>query len=198
MKNLVLWMSVLSLGVMCSGAPIFFDDFNGENGGVGALNYSSFLKWNVSDGTVDLIGNGFHDFLPGNGLYVDMDGSTNNAGKMITSQVISLQAGTYELSYMLAGNHRNGSQETVDVEVTVGIFSASHSLTQNAPFTLFTQQFTLLSAQNVAISFAGVGGDNIGMLLDNVKLSAVPAPGAILLAGIGTSLVGWLRRRRAL
>ena len=198
MKNLLLWMLVLSLGVMCSAAPIFFDDFNGENGGVGALNYSSFLKWNVSDGTVDLIGNGFYDFLPGNGLYVDMDGSTGNAGKMITSQVISLQAGTYELSYMLAGNHRNGSTEAVDVEVTVGIFSASHSLLQNDPFTLFTQQFTLASAQNVAISFAGVGGDNIGMLLDNVKLSVVPAPGAILLAGIGTTLVGWLRRRRAL
>src|SRR5579862_1829881 len=73
--------AALAAFALCVGAPaahaqvyLLNDNFNTENGGVGQLNYTGFDNWNVS-GAVDLIGNGFFDFYPGNGLYVDMNGS---------------------------------------------------------------------------------------------------------------------------
>ena len=178
---------------------IFSDNFNAENGGVGVVNYSGFANWTVSAGTVDLIGNGYYDFLPGNGLYVDMDGSTGNAGIMTNN--LSLAAGNYVLSYNLAGNQLNGSTEQVDVQVALGsLVNATHSLNQNDPFTTFIQSFTVSSPTIADLSFIGNGGDNIGMLLDNIVLEQVvpvPEPSTLLLLGAGLGgLVFWRKKRQ--
>ena len=117
-------LTIAVLPLSAQAAPIFVDNFNTENGGVGALNHGSFANFSVSSGTVDLIGNGLYDFLPGNGLYVDLDGSTQNAG-LTTADPIALGPGSYVLSFDLAGNQRGGS-ESVDVNIFGGL-SASYA-----------------------------------------------------------------------
>jgi hypothetical protein len=199
MKRLLLALGVATMvsGGSAQAATIFSDNFDGENGGVGALNYNSFANFTISDGTVDLIGNGLFDFLPGNGLYVDLDGSTNNAG-IQTADPLALGPGDYTLSFDLAGSQRaNSPSDTVQIEVFgAGSYgSLGVVLPFGQGFTTYSIPFTLAASDNISFSFSNAGGDNQGALLDRVRLTAVPEPASMLLLGLAACGLGAHRRR---
>lgn len=70
------------------------------------LDYSSFANWEVVSGQVDLIGNGYFDLLPNNGLYVAL-ASSSNAATIRTIDTVTLGSGMdYTISFNAAGNNR--------------------------------------------------------------------------------------------
>jgi hypothetical protein len=152
---------------------------------------------------VDIHGaGGYWDVWPGNGQYVDMAGSTGEAGGI--GRLIDLAVGDYVLKFDLAGsglipdtqNPRAGDN-TVTVQAD-GVVSGPYTLAFDTPFTTYTLPFTVTTAGPVPIAFFDIGpDDNAGLFLDNVRVhSIVPAPGAVLLGSIGVGIVGWLRRRK--
>jgi hypothetical protein len=200
MKSIIASLALIPAASASAGL-LFADNFNSENGGVannGTLNYNSFSNWSVSDGTVDLIGNGYFDFgFAANELFIDLDGSTGNAGVFSTSTAFTFEAGVqYELKFELAGNQRVNTNESVDIDIGLGgLLDETIVIGANDAFTEFVFTFVGDGSSGM-LQFENLGGDNIGALLDNVQLSAVPLPQTGVLAGVGLLGVAGLRRRR--
>ncbi|WP_169570320.1 VPLPA-CTERM sorting domain-containing protein [Sneathiella limimaris] len=167
----------------------FSDDFEAETK---ELNSNDFLNWNVSNGTVDTIGTGFYDLCDTN-TCVDLDGSTRNAGDLSTKD--SFAIGTYKLSFRIAGNQRGGSSDGVNV--TFGDLNEDFSKNPGDAFEEIIRIVTLTTEG--ILTFSHAGGDNIGILLDDVEISAVPLPAALPLYAAGMALLGFMgwRKRKA-
>lgn len=146
--------------------------------GTGALNYAAWNNWDVASGNVDLIGNGFFDLVPGNGLYPDLVGSSAPfQGHLRSKMEFTFAAGNdYRLSYKLAGNQRADATPYA-VRVTVGgLVNRTRDMNDwRQDFTQYTEDFTgdgsvgrigFLSE----IVAAGFEVQSFGILLDSVHL----------------------------
>ena len=188
----LLSFAVVAATASAQAGDLFYDDFDTENGGNSQLNYSGFANWGVTVGTVDLIANGFAG-LSGNGMFVDMDGSSGIAGVMRTNQIFNLTGGVeYTLSFRLSGNQRGGSQDLMNVNIAN--YTENFSEAPNSGWQVVTRNFTPAVDTASKLSFEHFGGDNLGMLIDEVRLTVVPEPSSVLAIAAGLGL--WIARRR--
>ncbi|MCA9271842.1 MAG: hypothetical protein KDA31_02230 [Phycisphaerales bacterium] len=150
----------------------FYENFDSDNAGVPMQDFTAFSRFTVEIGYVDLLGPGLDDFIPGSGLYVDMDGSSNNAGTL-ASTPINLEAGTYRLSYDLSYNpDQPGENNTMLVSLS-GLGVVQHVGIAGLSPTRFTTKSALINVTQEGprqILFIHAGGDNAGYLIDNVVL----------------------------
>jgi hypothetical protein len=201
MKKAMLFLGAFLFASSASAAiKTLVDGFEGEGVSGTELDYNSFTNWDVTDGTVDLKQTGTYGISCNTGSFcVDLDGSTKDAG--IFTSKDEFQARTYNVSFAYSGNQRgsyiNGSTNqsdyfTVEFMNSTGvIFSQDVAYTDD--WTVFSAMITL--GEVGKLSFSVTGGDNQGVVLDDVSVvSAVPVPAAVFL--FTPALIGFMALRR--
>ncbi len=181
---------------------VFSENFNSATQGTNAP--SPIGQFTVTAGTVDVVpvGSSF-DFYPGNGNYVDLDGSSYQLGTL--TSIPTIAAGTYTLSFNLSGYTYNNQYGLEQTQVTLGNFTKLITPTVDTSVTpsamgFYTYTFTTTGGpivfQAVNPNDQGVG-TNVGNILDNVLLTtAVPEPATWAMMILGFLGVGFMAYRR--
>lgn len=183
--------------------PMFVDDFNANSPNLNAVPQG----WSIGNGGyVDIIGHcsgiTYYNVLPGNGCYIDLDGSSGQPGQLTRS--LPLKGGrSYQLRFRLAGS-QNPSSPSDTVKVDFGTETQAFTLADTDPFSFHAFSFNPLTNGSYAMSFLNLGvSDMYGILLDDVSVTDsqardhtdLPAPLPLLGAGTAYGFSRRLRRR---
>lgn len=151
------------------------DDIDDENGGVADKMVTSLTNWNITRNCIDLHGPGSTNPLPGNGLYMDLDGTYLDhdvcigAGRIESKETFDLDPGTYKFEMIMAGNNQNFPTDTMTL--TIGsAYSTTIVMEEPEPFSLHTYEFNVPAATSATIVLDHSGGDEQGILIDAIRL----------------------------
>jgi hypothetical protein len=216
LRNLVLaTATITAMSAAGAQAAVVLSDSFDDASGATTLNYAGFSNFDVSNGTVDIIGMTNTYGLSGVGGYVDLDGSSKNGGVLTTKASYDFNTGdVVTLSFDVSGNQRVGvdnffggftfSGLTLINNFTQGggfgdsnlgsinsdTAQASGSVGKAAPYETYLLRFTAASAGSLKAFIGTSSADNVGPLIDNFKLdiaSAIPEPAtwAMMIIGFG-------------
>ena len=93
-------------------------------------------------------------------------------GVVATKTTFPLPPGTYRLSFDIAGNHRGGPADSVTVSLGA-VFSELFTRNSGDALAMIQRDIVVGSDTSGKIVFDHAGGDNIGILLNSVKLERI-------------------------
>lgn len=113
-------------------SQVFSDNFDGENGGVGANPYTNFANWTVSAGVFAVVEGARCDGGAGGCIGLDGRGGGPVANEFNTTNSFSYGAGAVvTLSYAIAGSHADCGQCASDDEYEAGFLFGAIPTTIN-------------------------------------------------------------------
>ena len=214
--------AAITMATPASAATLFTDGFESD---APALTVTNLTNWTVTSGvSVDVVGtpNAFSIGVtpPASGNVVDLDGTPGpatitsiqnflfNAGDLVTfsfdvggaqrgSVADNFQAILFLDPSLVSGLTGTGLTSTGLGSNANSVFS-SVSIPGSTAFTTSSISFIATGAGTIRMAFGTTSADNIGPLLDNVRLdvSAVPEPATWAMMLLGLGFVGGAMRAR--
>jgi len=163
-----------------------------------AANGSAFNVNNApngnSDGTTSTLGQA--------GFIQQGDGTISDGGSASISQVLTLNAGTYDFSVLTEGRPSSHGGDPLTAILFNGALTAQYmdlnfTPTSSSSFNAVSGSFTVPTTGQYDLYFIGDGnnGNDVTSFIDNAEVNAVPEPASMSLLVAGATILFSLMRR---